>query len=61
LRAVLERTNDWSAAAFNSVNGGKFARPFCPSFTLTAPLGYVPLAEFEAHYHRNLEQQAMPT
>lgn len=26
---------------------------------LTAQLGYVPPAEFEATYHRNLEQQAM--
>ena len=26
---------------------------------LMAPLGYVPPAEFEANYYRNLEQQAM--
>jgi len=25
-----------------------------------APLGYVPPAEFEANYYRNLEQQATP-
>lgn len=27
---------------------------------LMAPLGYVPPAEFEAAYYRNLEQQAIP-